>query len=440
MKAVKQIIGYLRGRGLLSREHLIELASGGFLRWDEVYDGDPPDESPEVEETPSGPDIGPEDEYETLFRPRTGARKGKGGHHKVPVLEPAAICGRLAAQFDSWRGPLAGLVQVGRRLAACDTWEEAVVVLRNAAPDDLSGAVAEGLQEQSPTLPLLWQALSLEEYRALLDDPSVHGAAVSAYRAILAIHDHSSLGKHVWLLREREVADIFNLKQTQRHVLGACGRVFQSRPELIAALLRRDFHPPAYWAFVLLYSAQRGQPGDRPLPASHEHRPVRGVPTDAALMQAWAQALAMNPDLVAPFLFEYNVLQSQRLQAVSYALRRFAACLTPQERELIDLYFGKGLLSHQIATQNGISDAEVEQSLHALRQALGEALEVSSSLQIPLCAAPASTRDAFIEDCLRWGLHQLEADAARGFSDSFQEVIKAYFGPTADLLCPRSWD
>jgi hypothetical protein len=118
MKAVKQIIAYLRGRGLLSKEQLIELASGGFLRWDEVYDEDSPEESPKQEETPAVPET-EEDDYGEVFRPRTGARKGRGGRHKVPVLEPAVICSRLAEQFDSWRGPLTALVQIGRSGRPC---------------------------------------------------------------------------------------------------------------------------------------------------------------------------------------------------------------------------------------------------------------------------------------------------------------------------------
>src|SRR5262249_22093882 len=38
MKAVKQIIDHLRGRGLLTRAQLLELASEGFLPWEEVVD------------------------------------------------------------------------------------------------------------------------------------------------------------------------------------------------------------------------------------------------------------------------------------------------------------------------------------------------------------------------------------------------------------------
>jgi len=103
MKAVKQIIGYLRGRGLLSKEQLIELASGGFLRWDEVYEGEVPDDLSEADDKAADLPIEDDDPYESLVRPRIGTKKGKGGHRKVPLLEPEVICGRLAAQFDSDR-------------------------------------------------------------------------------------------------------------------------------------------------------------------------------------------------------------------------------------------------------------------------------------------------------------------------------------------------
>jgi hypothetical protein len=156
-------------------------------------------------------------------------------------------------------------------------------------------------------------------------------------------------------------------------------------------------------------------------------------------MQAWAQALAMDPDTVTPFLIEYNGLQSTRLQEVSLALRRFTRRLKTAEQELLTLYFGKGLSSHQVAAQQGITPAAADAGLQALRQSLAEALEVSPALQLALQAESDPVRQAFIEDCLLWSYRGGTASPS-GLTPEFQKCIQGHFGPTADLLCPRSWD
>jgi hypothetical protein len=258
MKVLHQIIDYLRGRGLLSQEQLVELASQGILRWEEVYESRP--EEPEREwEGPAWPE--PEEGPEPEARPRP--RAGRGAVSRVPVLSAAELCGLLAGRFELWRGPLDGLVRLGRR-AGCETWQDTAVAVRNAELGRLAEAVAAGLDERSPTLPALWEALEMDAYRGVLDGVEAYGPAVSAYRALLAVPDAANLGRHALLLREPEVAAVFNLLHAQRRLLRACGEVARTRPEVIAACLRRDGPTPAYWAFVLLYSARRGTAGRRP--------------------------------------------------------------------------------------------------------------------------------------------------------------------------------
>src|SRR5688500_5275551 len=110
MKAAKQIIDYLRRRGVLSKEQLVELAAEGLLRWEEVYeDADTPDAVTDE------PPVLPDEEDETACRWRPERKRGPVVY-KGPVLEVGDLRRRLNDRFDGWENQLQALVQIGRRL------------------------------------------------------------------------------------------------------------------------------------------------------------------------------------------------------------------------------------------------------------------------------------------------------------------------------------
>jgi hypothetical protein len=421
MKAVRQIIDYLRGQGVLTRQQIIELALQGFI---DDLDAKPaePDAPPEA-----APPDEADEEYEATYRTKPEQdRKQRHVLHKGAVLDAAEIAGRLADRFRAWEQPLGAVLAIGRRLVPCADWGEAAVAVRNAGPGDLWRALARGLAEMSPSLHALWESIDLEDYRLVLAEPELHGPAVTAYRAALTAQDHTQLGRHVWLLKEEPVAQVFNLRLAQRHLLQAVEIVLIRRPEVIAAAFRRDHHPAAYWALVLLYTARRGHPGRRPPPQADEHRPARALPGEGGWLRAWAQATVMNPEAVAPFLVEYHDLQTRRPGALASARDAVAGAVGTAGWMVSGLYFA-GCPEGEIAARQNLSGAQVAQTLAATRQAMARAIEADPVLQRPFLAAPPHLHESLIDACLESGSPSADS------SDAF-------FGPAADLLCPRSWD
>jgi hypothetical protein len=444
MKAITQIITYLRDCGALTREQLLQLAGGGFLPWHEVVSEE------EAEPTPPPPTAAPTlpaDDYETPpERPR-----GKGRWQpKGAVLEPEEVGARLAERFGGWDEELEGLRRLAERLdAASGPWTEAAVVLRNADPDALAWAVAEGLAEGEPALDRLWRGLAVDDYQAALKDPGLHGTAVHAYRALLALTEFAPLGKYGSLLKVEEVAHVFNLKLAQRRVLHAIDRVLRGRPDLIAAGLRQDYHPLAYWSLVLLHTARRGEPGRRPAPDDDECHPRR-LPADAWWRQAWAHAALMDPEAVPAFLIEHGTLPGQRPGALC------AVCwgvLQPQEKgtvRALELYYRNGLTVEQIATALGCPAADVARELAAVRGALRRALEAHPLFAVPMRGEAAVSWDSFVEEWIRWhfsdrelfvpGYMPAEGVTYDDLGPELSWLMERYFRPTADLVCPKNWD
>lgn len=427
MKAVKQIITYLRGRGVLTREQLVELAAQGLI--DELDDEA---EAEMAAAAAAAEPVADEDEYRPSYPARPGEAERRGPvQRKGPVLEAADITRLLAERFASWADTLDGLVRVARRLGPCAEWAEAAVAVRNAAPDKLYRALRRGLAEQAPSLRSLWAAMSLEHYRAVLDEPGARGPAASAYRAMLAVPVHAQLGKHAWLLKREEITQVYNLREAQRYLLKGCEAVFRRRPDLIAPALRADFDAPAYWAFVLLYTARRGTPGQRPLPLDSEHRPPRDVPDDAGWLTAWTQATVMDPPAVTALLLEQNALRQRRVDALGQALRNVPDVCQPWSADDIHtFYYGQQRSEQAIAAHLGTTVDAVAGKLAGVRQALRRNLESDPDLRLAFHAEPAHLRDLFVEDCQRW----------HGGCVTIPELVARRFGPTADLLCPECWD
>ena len=304
MKAIRQIIDYLHGQGVLDERQMAELVGRGFVETD-------PDASADGrEDDSSGETVGgaaPEEDLPHHGRSGRAARRRGRVQRKGPVLTLKGLLGRLRECFRSWPGELAGLVAIGRRLDGSATWQDAALAVRNAELKKLTGAVEAALGEREPTLDVLWDAVALETYRCT-DGTDLYGPVAAAYRALLGSNDTAQLGRHAKLLRHWPVAQVYNVRLAQRRLARAFGAVFSDRPDLIAASVLRDYHPLAYWSLVLLYNARRGSPGRRPPPDYTEREPQRPRPDDVTWVRAWAEATAMDPRAVAAFLVDYEQL------------------------------------------------------------------------------------------------------------------------------------
>jgi hypothetical protein len=438
MKAITQIITYLRDRGALSREQLLELASGGFVPWDEVVP-DPTDEAAREDAPPPEADY---DDYEPPRRPR--GRRGRRGQPKGTVLEAPEVGARLAARFGDWEADLAALLPLARRFAPAPAWQDAVVILRNVPADDVIDGLTEALARHNPPLDDLWRALAVDDYHDVLRGPGLHGTAVNGYHALLALDEFTPLGPYGALLKVEEVAHVFNLKQAQRRLLRAVEYVRRSRPDLIAAQLRRRAHPLAYWGLVLVYTARRGRPGRRPAPDPEECHPMHGFPGQSGWLQAWSHAAIMDPEAVPPFLVEYDALPPQRPQAVCAAGWGVLGALEPWAADRVAMYYRDSLTPGQIAAQLGVPEADVARLLATCRGAIRRALRAHPLLRVPLHGETVGVSwDAFVEEWLYWRYGDEGRRCSRpcpGATPVLDELVGRSFGPAADLVCPRSWN
>jgi hypothetical protein len=439
MSVLFQIIEYLRSRGLLSQEELVELASRGILRWDEVYREQTEEPQPKAAEPP------PEEEEEIEPEGRPRPRPGRGGPGaRLPVIGPPELCQRLAKCFADNQVVLDGFAALGPALGVTG-WEAAAVRVRNTSPQDLVRLLGEGLRNQPAALPGLWAALGWSGYHDVLTGTDAAGPTGAAYRALLSAPDPAGLGRYSTLLREPEVAAVSNLKQAQRRLLRACGELMTTDPGLLSAVLRRDATATAYWPFVLLYAARRGVPGKRPWPSGDEYPPPRQPPAEDAWPALWSQAVAMDSASVTPFLIERTRMQSERPRALADVLRELISSLEDQAREILFLYYRQQRQVAQIALLLSRPDGEskipeVQRTLQAFRQDLRQALSSQAATRVFLQPGPARAWEAFIQDCLSqtWGEQNYLFHPYR--EDAYARLLQTHYGSAFDILCPRSWN
>jgi hypothetical protein len=309
MKAIEQIISYLNARGVLSVEQLAYLERHGLWDRHAEHRDQQPDETPFF----GSRDILPEDEWDALEGPtardrkRRAARRPKDLQHKAQLAEVEVIDARLRGAFENWGEALDGLLQVGRRLTSCATWQTAAVAVRNAHPETVYAVVREGLRAREPSLRVLWDAVVLDAYRDVPGLPALRGPVAVAYRAVLNVPEHRQLGKYAWLLKSAAVGSVFNLRLAQRELLLAGERLFSDQLDVLATALFRDYHALAYWSFVLLYTARRlRKPDDPGVPAGSEHLPSRQPPDEVGWLRAWSHAAVMEPIRILPLLVRFN--------------------------------------------------------------------------------------------------------------------------------------
>jgi hypothetical protein len=429
MKVLRQMIDYLRGRGLLTQDQLQELASQGILRWEEVHNEPPAPEEPSGASEDYDEDV--EEPHER--RPARGRRGGAGP--RTPVVPPEELCRRLRERFGLWRPVLDRLTSLA---PLSEGWEEAAVDVRNADLEHLVATLAARLHGLG--LGQLWEALQLDGYREVLSGPELHGPTGAAYRALLSVPEPLGLGRYGALLRAPEVAAVVNLMQAQRRLLRACGELMRRERDLLAAALRRDSGSPAYWAFVLLYSARRGAHGRRPWPSAAEHPPLHAAPGDGDWPQLWSQAVAMDSRAVTPFLVERTRLEGERPQALGQAVGALISSLADGPRAVLYHYYALGWSLDRAAARSGWEQAGAAHLLETFRQDLRQALSANPATRVFLQPAAAGALEAFLADCLGSTWDRADYSFSCRREQHYADAIRAHFGPAFDLLCPRSWN
>jgi hypothetical protein len=355
----------------------------------------------------------------------------------VPSLQPEELCQRLRQRFGGWEPVLGALTALDGHSG---DWQEAAVRVRNMAMLDLVDALGAALKGQALTLSSLWQLLQLDGYREVLAGTELHGPTAAAYRALLATPDFSGLGRYSALAGQLEVAAVINLMRAQRRLLEACGWLLGRHADLVAATLRRDEPEAAYWAFVLLYDARRGRPGNRPWPAAEEHPPLHAAPAEGDWPRLWSLAVTMDVRAVTPFLVERTRLQGDRPRVLGEALAGLVSALPDKPRTVLFHYFRNAWPLEKAAGSAGVPPPEAERLLQDFRRELRQALSVHAATRVFLQPAAARTLDAFLAECIgsTWDQQDYYFNSHR--EERYAEAIRTYYGTAFDLLCPRSWN
>ena len=329
MRVIEQLVSYLNQRGLLTTEQLDYLRREGYMRR-------APEPSQE-EQLDAGFDLfgseeraeaAPEDRafaiQEALERARPPTKTGRTRRRRASLRRARAqecrtLRERLGRQIGNWEWELEGLLRVGRRLAGPVSSEQALLAIRNAPPATLAGSLAAALEAREPPLDRLWLGLSLDTFRAPLDEAGLSSPIARAYGVLIERAEQAVPASLAWMLREGEIRWVQSAIRAQRALLACLGRFDDGPGDPLSRWLRRDYHPGAYWAFVIVHSARRADQARRPgvaagagagpatpeetaAPVPVAHAPRRRPLEGRDWMRAWAHALAIEPNRVTPFL------------------------------------------------------------------------------------------------------------------------------------------
>lgn len=310
MRVIQQIIEYLAERGELSDEELSYLRSEGFSPFPTDYSEPTPDEAASPYE--DHPDHIAEPEPRRRARRRTVPENGVG----VGRLKAA-----IASRLGEWAEPLAGLLHLARLLDPSANIITAPLLLVQADAEVLFRITRDAVDSRAPSLKTLWKSVDFSDFRDPVTedkDTKRPSGVLRSYRPLLrTLHRQDAPGCG-WLLRYWQVRWAVQLAEAQRRLLQVLGRLYREDFALLNRELSRERHEGAFWAFTLLYSANRYAEGGRPgVPNVYgDERSVGATPPEQEVwLRAWSQALLMAPGIVVPFLRVHGT--DIGLQAVS---------------------------------------------------------------------------------------------------------------------------
>ena len=189
---------------------------------------------------------------------RRGAGGPKGGF--VPEADDLKVW--LRKQFARRRRAFATLVRLAERFGPTTSWQEAAIQIRQIKLDRFVKGLSAALRAQDVALSSLWQAVDPEPFYARMEDATLRGPTVRAFRMLLALHDAPRLGKYAWILRLGEVQAVCNLLQAHRRLLIGAHQLQQHQAPTLAAALGHSSPPVLCWALLLLHNSDRGAASD----------------------------------------------------------------------------------------------------------------------------------------------------------------------------------
>src|SRR5262249_44087362 len=152
---------------------------------------------------------------------------------------------------------------------------------------------------------------------------------------------------------------------------------------------------------------------------------------------AWAHAVAMDADRVAPFLVEHDARLDKRPARLADCLRLGIGCdtllLIPQIVALIDRV---GYPVEVAPRDSGHADPNPDVARPAsLLAALRKRVEADGLLGIPPDPEGLRVWDSFLEAWIR--LYAASLDGKPGADEAMRELVRQSFGAIADLYCPK---
>lgn len=145
----------------------------------------------------------------------------------------------------------------------------------------------------------IWDFVSYDRF--LL--PHYSGPIVTAFKQILRGFKKNELGQYDWTLRYEEIVWSYYVIQVRQTVLRAMAHLLRRQPDIWAQNLTQEYHPLAFCAGALVYSANRA------IRAGHlsndEALPLAFTVVELAHGKAWACAYHMDSNAIMPFLQHY---------------------------------------------------------------------------------------------------------------------------------------
>lgn len=434
MKVIQQIADYLLQHGVLSQKQYDGLEDGGFIDGPE---GGGDRSAPELAKTPdSATAAGRTEAVEEAFDRTVPRRAGGGRPNRGATIKVARLRQMVGQRLDALEPVLQGLVPLASTLGPCESWDQATLAIRQASPEALLEAITESLEQGRPTLEPVGKVLEQEAFYEVVQDQTIKGPAVQAYRMLLAGTERTGLGKYAWILKHPEFKRVHNILLCQRSLALALKGLLDHRPRLLDRAFKRDFHPLVYAICVVVYTARQRTPAQVPTAGRGAHHPTRIQSIEKISPTAWTWAILAAPEPVMKLMEcheQFNTSQISRLSGhMLSAVEEWAPRGSDVQGDLKDYLTG-------LRSQGSLPRAR--RIITMIKRDQRAALEEDDVWGSIIWSCPADFMDGFSEAWLA-ELGQQESFWISGDHDDtgLLDLVHTYFSLSNMLICPRSWD
>lgn len=259
MQVVEEIIDYLFYQNLLTDEELSVLNGNGLLAGTAAgafYDESRLErlDDPYRDERERGETDRLIDQVEARFDRMPARRRSAGPRSPALLLAKEVVCDRLRVCFASGAAQLRPLLMLASALGTTMQVSKALQTLIGVPLDELARAIAATVRCPGQGFRDVWDAATWRAYRDIQREGE-HGPAAVAYQAILGGAATGDLGRYLSELTPG-LAELMQLIQVQRRILGAIGALMKASPELFDRPLFVNARDGAcYWALTIAITA-----------------------------------------------------------------------------------------------------------------------------------------------------------------------------------------